>query len=91
MMDAVKDKIMSLFNTNETKEYCIPTHVKIKYGVEMKPRKPRRKTQSEEKIISDTKNFYEQEEDDYYQPVTEGSFYSNILWQYFILNIKVVL
>ena len=57
----------------------------------MKPRKPRRKTQSEEKIISDTKNFYEQEEDDYYQLVTEGSFYSNILWQYFILNIKVVL
>ena len=90
-MDAVKDKIISLFNTNETKEYCIPTHVKIKYGVEMKPRKPRRKTQSEEKIISDTKNFYEQEEDDYYQPVTEDNFYSNILWQYFILNIKVVL
>ena len=62
-----------------------------KYGVEKKPRKPTRKTQSEEKIISDTKNFFEQEEDDYYQPVTEGNFYSNILWQYFILNMKVVL
>lgn len=62
-----------------------------KYGVEKKPRKPTRKTQSEEKIISDTKNFFEQEEDDYYQPVTEGNFYSNILWQYFILNMNVVL
>lgn len=90
-MDAVKDKIMSLFNTNETKKYCIPTHVKIKYGVEKKPRKPTRKTQSEEKIVSDTKSFFEQEEDDYYQPVTEGNFYSNILWQYFILNMKIVL
>ena len=90
-MDAVKDKIMSLFNTNETKEYCIPTHVKTKYGVGKKPRKPRRKTQSEEKIISDTKNFFEQEDDDYFQPLTEGNFYSNILRHHFVLNIKNVL
>ena len=74
-------------------EYCIPSmeYCIRKYGVEKKPRKPTRKTQSEEKIISDTKNFFEQEEDDYYQPVTEGNSYSNILSQYFILNMKVVL
>ena len=39
--------------------------------------KNKQKKQSEDRIIGDIKNFFEQEVEDYYKPVGLGDFYSN--------------
>ena len=73
---------MSLFKINATKEYGISTRVRNVYGGEKKPRKPKRKKQSEDRIISDIKKFFEQEQDDYYRPLRGGIFCCNNYTEY---------
>ena len=54
-MDNVKDKIMSLFKTNLTKDYSKPTRVKNVYGGIKIPRKLKIKKQSEDNVITDVR------------------------------------
>ena len=68
---------MSLFKTSRTNNYS-------------KPRKPKNKKQSEDKIIKviedriirDTRNLFGQEKQDYYKPVRVSSFWSNNCTEY---------
>ena len=52
MVGGLKDKIMSLFKTNITKDYCVSNV----YGGGKKPRKPKRKIKYENNIIKDVSN-----------------------------------
>ena len=74
-MDEVKDQIMNLF---KTKDHSKPERVKTVYG--------RGQKQSEENIIKSVTNlflryirtlFEQQEEKDYYKPITVGNFWNN--------------
>ena len=83
-MVGVKGKIMSLFKTSTTKNYSKPTHVKNVYGGEKKPRKLKIKENGAPKgiMITDIKNLFEQEQENYYKPVRAGNFYSNNYIEY---------
>ena len=67
MVGSVKDKIMSLFKTNTTKNYIKPARISNVYGGRNRPRK-----QSEDKIIKaiderifrDIKNTFEKEKEE---------------------------
>ena len=52
MVGGLKDKIMSLFKTNITKDYCVGNV----YGGGKKPRKPKRKIKYVNNIIKDISN-----------------------------------
>ena len=52
MVGSLKDKIMSLFKTNITKDYCVGNV----YGGGKKPRKPKRKIKYVNNIIKDISN-----------------------------------
>ena len=54
-MDNVKDKIVSLFKTNLTKDYSKPTRIKNVYGGGKIPTKLKIKKQSEDNIITDVR------------------------------------
>ena len=49
MVGGLKDKIISIFKTNITKDYCVGNV----YGGGKKPRKPKRKIKYENNIIKD--------------------------------------
>ena len=53
----VKDKIMSLFKTNTTKDYSKPTRFKNAYRGRKKPRKQKIKKQ-EDRIIKNIRNLF---------------------------------
>ena len=81
MVGSVKDKIMSLFKTNTTKNYIKPARISNVYGGRKRPRK-----QSEDKIIKaiderifrDIKNTFEREKEEHnWKPVKVGRFWSN--------------
>ena len=75
----IKDKIMSLFRTNTNNDYSKPAHVNNVFGDQEKPRKPKIKIQSEDKIIKeindrkirDIKNLFDQEQKDSYKPTNQ--------------------
>ena len=50
-MGDIKDKVKSLFKTIPTKNYSKPIRISNVYGGQKKPRKPKMKKQSEDKII----------------------------------------
>ena len=80
---------MNLFNTNTTKYYSKSTRVNNEHGGQKKQAKweIRKNNQDEiikaieDRIITDVKNLFEQEEV-YYKPVTVGNFYSNKYIEY---------
>ena len=84
-MGGVKDKIMSLFKTNTTKNYSEPTCDTCQRCVcrSKETENTKKKTRLEDKImktikdwvIRDMKKLFEQE--DYYKPVRVDNFYSN--------------
>ena len=87
-MGSVREKIMSLSKASTIRNFSKPTHVSMMYGGQKKPRKPKIKKQSEDKIkesqdriIRDIKNLLEQEED-YCKPVRVRSLFSNIYIEY---------
>ena len=54
----VKDKVMSLFKTNTTKDYSKLTRVKNVYGGGKKSRKPKIQNQSEDKMMKNMRNLF---------------------------------
>ena len=58
MMGVVKDKIMSLFRTNITKDYSKPTCVNNVYGGGKKPKRPKSKKQYKYSIIKNARNLF---------------------------------
>ena len=85
-MGGIKDKIMSLFKVNTTKNYMKPTCVNNVHGDRKKPKKQIRRqnnSRNEDKIIRDIKKLFEQkEEEDHYKAVRVGKFWSNSYIEY---------
>ena len=81
---------MSLFRTNANNDHSKPASVNNVFGDQEKPRKPKMKIQSEDKIIKeingrkirDIKNLFDQEQKDCYKPVRVGNVYSNNYIEY---------